>query len=164
MNRERVEVAVGIFMLIGILALAWITIKLGRMELLTGAGYYRVKAEFTNVGGLKVGASVEIGGVEIGRVNNIYIDPNKYTAIVDMMISDKVKIPEDSIAAIKTKGLIGEKFVEIIPGASENYVKPNGIITNTQPAFSLEDAIGKYIFGGTGGSNSSGGDSEEVLK
>ncbi|MGB9667555.1 MAG: outer membrane lipid asymmetry maintenance protein MlaD [Thermosulfidibacteraceae bacterium] len=162
MNRERIELGVGIFMLIGIIALGWITIKLGRMELLTGSGYYDLKAEFTNVGGLKVGASVEIGGVEIGRVNKIYIDPKNYTAIVDMSISDKVKIPDDSIAAIKTKGLIGEKFVEILPGASVNYLKPGEKIVNTQPAFSIEDAIGKYIFGGTGESSSSG--SEGGLK
>lgn len=150
MDREKVEISVGIFMLIGLAALVWITVKLGRMELLSGAGYYEVKAEFTNVGGLKVGASVEIGGVEIGRVKSIYVDPNKYTAIVVMMIKDGIKIPEDSIASVKTKGLIGEKFVEILPGASDRYVKVGGKIENTQSAFSLEDAIGKYIFGGIG--------------
>ena len=149
-RRYNVELAVGFFMIIGILCLAYLSIRLGRMEVLSSRGTI-LYAKFTNVGGLKEGASVEIAGVEIGRVKKIELDPKDYQAKVTMLIRSGIKIQEDAIAAVKTKGLIGEKYVEITPGASDKYLKNGDWIRETQPAFSLEDAIGKLIFGSPSG-------------
>ncbi len=145
-KRYYIELSVGVFLLIGLLCLAYLSIKLGRMEVLGSKGTL-LCAKFTNVGGLKEGASVEIAGVEIGRVKKITLDKD-YQAKVWLLIRSDVKIQEDAIAAVKTKGLIGEKFVEITPGASEKYLKSGECIRETQGAFSLEDAISKMIFGG----------------
>ena len=107
-----------------------------------------IYATFSNIGGLKKGAPVVIAGVEIGRVKNISLED--YQAKVEMIINQNIGIPDDAIAAVKTKGLVGEKFVEITPGASDNFIKPYGIIRETQPAFDLGSAISRFIFGGTG--------------
>ena len=158
-KRYFVELSVGIFMLIGILCLAYLSIKLGKMEVISSRGTL-LCAKFTNVGGLKEGANVEIAGVEVGRVKKITLDKD-YQAKVWMLIYPGVKIQEDAIAAVKTKGLIGEKYVEITPGGSDRILKSGECIQQTQPAFSLEDAIGKLIFGGP---SSSSGSQEENLE
>ena len=149
MKRFDLELAVGIFFLIGIACLAYLSIKLGRMEVIGHKGY-AVYAKFSNVGGLKKGASVEIGGVEVGRVKDIKLDPEDYTAVITFQLNPEVKLPEDSIAAVKTKGLIGEKYVSITPGASERMIQPGGHIRETQPPFDLSDAIGRLIYGSPG--------------
>ena len=147
-KRFYIELSVGVFMVIGILCLGYLSIKLGRMEVIGSRGTL-LCAKFTNIGGLKEGASVEIAGVEIGRVKKIELDKD-YMAKVWLLINSDVKIQEDAIAAVKTKGLIGEKYVEISPGASEKYLKNGQCIIQTQPAFNLEDAISKMIFGSPG--------------
>ncbi len=144
-KRYYIELSVGIFLFIGILCLAYLSIKLGKMEVIGSRGTL-LCAKFTNIGGLKEGASVEIAGVEIGRVKSITLDKD-YQAKVMLLIKPGIKIQEDAIAAVKTKGLIGEKYVEITPGASEKYLKNGECIRETQSAFSLEDAISKMIFG-----------------
>ncbi len=149
MKRFDLELAVGVFFLIGIACLAYLSIKLGRTEVIGHRGY-EVYAKFSNIGGLKKGASVEIGGVEVGRVKDIKLDPEDYTAVVTFVINPEVKLPEDSIAAVKTKGLIGEKYVSITPGASEKMIPPGGRIRETQPPFDLSDAIGRLIYGSPG--------------
>ncbi len=160
MDRDyRIELAVGVFMLIGILSLAYLSIKLGKMEVLSNRGTL-LYAKFVNVGGLKQGADVEIAGVPVGRVKSIELDPNTYQAKVALLIKPGIRIQEDAIAAVKTKGLIGEKYVEITPGASNRYLKSGDYIKETQSAFSLEDAIGKLIFGSTSGKE----DKEESLE
>lgn len=131
-------------MLIGVLCLAYLSIKLGKMEVIGNRGTL-LCAKFTNIGGLKEGANVEIAGVEIGRVKRITLDKD-YTAKVWLLIKPGIKIQKDAIAAVKTKGLIGEKYVEITPGAAEEYLKSGECITQTQSAFNLEDAISKLIF------------------
>ncbi len=149
MKRFDLELAVGVFFLIGIICLAYLSIKLGKMEVIGHRGY-EVYAKFSSVGGLKEGASVEIGGVEIGRVKDIKLDPKDYTAVVTFALHSNVKLPDDSIAAVKTKGLIGEKYVSITPGASERMIKPGGRIRETQPPFDLSEAIGRLIYGSPG--------------
>ncbi len=144
-KRYYIELSVGVFLFIGILCLAYLSIKLGKMEVISNRGTL-LCAKFTNVGGLKEGASVEIAGVEVGRVKSITLDKD-YQAKVIMLINPGIKIQEDAIAAVKTKGLIGEKYIEITPGASDRYLKSGECIRETQSAFSLEDAISKMIFG-----------------
>lgn len=144
MERTRVNVAVGLFVLIGIVALGYLSIKLGRVSFLGGAGY-EVTADFPSVGGLKPGSTVEIAGVEIGRVEAINLV--EYQARVTLRISSGVKLQEDSIASIKTKGLIGEKYLRISPGGSEKIIPPKGRIREVEAPVDFEELLSKYIFG-----------------
>ena len=144
MRRSTLDVAVGVFVLVGILALGWLSIKLGRVELFSSAGY-TITADFPTVGGLKTGSTVEIAGVEIGRVDGITL--SDYQARVIMSIKSSVKLQEDSIASIKTRGLIGEKYIRINPGGSEKIIKANGRITEVEPPVDIEELLSKYVFG-----------------
>jgi len=144
MKRIDTELLVGLFMIIGITCLTYLSIKLGRMEIIGDNGY-KLYAEFSEIGGLKNGASVEIAGVEVGRVKNISLAD--YQAKIELQINSGVKIQEDSIAAVKTKGLLGEKYIQISPGGDEKIIPPGGKIRETQPPLDLEKAIGNFIFG-----------------
>lgn len=144
MRRTTLDVAVGVFVILGILALGWLSVRLGRVEIWSAPGYV-VFADFPSVGGLKAGSSVEIAGVEIGRVDRISL--SDYQARVRMTIKPDVKLQEDVIASIKTRGLIGEKYIKINPGGSEKLIKPNGKITEVEPPVDIEELISKYVFG-----------------
>ena len=144
MNRTHLELSVGTFVLIGILALGYLSVNLGRVELLGTRGY-TVYADFPTVGGLKSGSSVEIAGVEVGRVESIGLAD--YQARVTFRIRDGVRLQEDTIASIKTKGLIGEKYVRLSPGGSDRLIQPRGKIREVEPPVDIEELIGKYIFG-----------------
>jgi phospholipid/cholesterol/gamma-HCH transport system substrate-binding protein len=143
MNRISIETAVGIFIIVGLLCLAYVSIKLGDVELF-GTKQYIVKARFTNIAGLTEGSQVEIAGVPVGKVSKINL--NNDQAVVELLINPDVKIQEDSIASIRTQGLIGDKYVKISPGGSEEYVKPNGFISDTESTVDIEELISKYIF------------------
>ena len=144
MRRTVIDLSVGIFVLLGILALGWLSVKLGRVDLLGSSGY-TVTADFPSVGGLKAGSPVEIAGVEIGRVDRITLAD--YQARVVLSIRPGVKLQDDSIASIKTKGLIGEKYIRISPGGSERIIPPNGRIKEVEPPVDFEELLSKYIFG-----------------
>ena len=144
MRRSTLDLAVGVFVLVGILALGWLSIRLGRVDFLGHQGY-RVSADFPSVGGLKAGSTVEIAGVEVGRVDQIVLAD--YQARVVMSIQGPVRLSEDTIASIKTKGLIGEKYVRLNPGGSERMLAPGGRITEVEPPVDVEELISKYIFG-----------------
>lgn len=147
MKKAGIETIVGIFVVVGILCLAYLSIKLGKMELL-GGNYYELSAGFSSVSGLKAGASVEIAGVEIGRVDRIELDPSRgYMATVFMRIKTGVKLTDDSIASIRTRGIIGDKFVLIKPGGSEKLLADGGKIRETESAVDLEQLISEYIHG-----------------
>ena len=144
MERTKVNVAVGLFLVLGILALGWLSIRLGRVSFLGGTGYL-VTADFPSVGGLKAGSGVEIAGVLIGRVESIGLAD--YQARVVLRLNSDVKLQDDSIASIKTKGLIGEKYIRISPGGSDKLIPPNGRIREVEAPVDLEELISKYIFG-----------------
>ena len=144
MKKLDLEFAVGLFMIMGILCLGYISIKLGKMEILGSEGY-AVEAVFANSGGLNTGSSVVIAGVDVGRGTAISLDD--YQAKVVLNLPRDVKIQEDAIASIKTKGLIGEKYVEITPGGSEEIIEPGGQIRDTQSAVDFEELISNYVFG-----------------
>lgn len=141
---RRVNIGVGLFLVLGILALGYLSIKLGRVTFL-GAGGYPVMVEFPSVGGLKAGSSVEIAGVEIGRVESIGLAD--YQARVVLRVNRDIQLQEDSIASIKTKGLIGEKYVRISPGGSDKIIPPNGRIREVEAPVDFEELLSKYIFG-----------------
>lgn len=144
MRRDRLEMLVGIFVLVGLAALAFLSIKLGKLEVIGNTGY-DIKAEFNNIGGLKTGATVDIAGVDVGRVTSISL--KDYQALVVMRMHPDVKISDDSIASIKTKGLIGEKYVSLSPGGSDKMMASGGTLRETESAIDFESLISNYIFG-----------------
>ncbi len=144
MERSKVDLAVGVFVIVGILALAYLSIKLGQVSFFGASGYV-ITADFPSVGGLKAGSTVEIAGVEVGRVESIGLQD--YQAHVVFRINSNVKLQEDSIASIKTKGLIGEKFVRISPGGSDKIIPPGGKLREIEPPVDFEELLSKYIFG-----------------
>ncbi len=144
MKRSVLDLGVGLFVLIGLVALGWMSVKLGRVDFLGSRGYV-VSADFPTVGGLKVGSTIEIAGVEVGRVERILLQD--YQAHVVMVIQPQVKLQDDAIASIKTKGLIGERYVRISPGGSEKLIQPNGRIREVEPPVDIEELLSKYIFG-----------------
>jgi len=144
MKKFDLELAVGLFIIAGIVCLGYLSIKLGKMEIVGQKGY-EIYGVFSNVGGLKVGSSVEIAGVNVGRVKSIALE--SYQANVVLNLPKGLKIQEDAIVSVKTKGLIGEKYIEITPGGSEKIIKPGGRIRETQPAVDMEELISKFVFG-----------------
>ncbi len=146
MKKSSTDLIVGIFVLVGILCVGYLTVKLGKMELI-GGNYYSLFARFQSASGLKPGASVEIAGVPVGRVDAITLDKKRMAAQVELRIRKDVQLSDDVIAAIKTSGLIGDKFIKLSPGGSDEMLKPGGMITETQSAIDLEELISKYVFG-----------------
>jgi len=146
MKKYSLEFSVGVFVLVGIVCLGYLTVKLGKMELFGNDGY-TVTARFASITGLKTGASVEISGVQVGKVTGISLD-DKYAARVSLQINKAVTLSDDSIAAVKTSGLIGDKYVSISLGGSDDYLADGGEITETQSAVDIEALISKYVFGG----------------
>lgn len=146
-NRKSLELWVGLFVAAGILALAMLAFKVGNLTTVDVVDGYRVRANFDNVGGLKVKAAVTMAGVRVGRVTGITFDNNKYQATVTMDISGQFKIvPEDSSANILTSGLLGDQYIGLEPGGSEVFLKDGDMIRTTQSALVLEKLIGQVIF------------------
>ncbi len=145
MKRFDIEFMVGVFVVLGILALGYISVRLGNLDIFNKEGY-RVYAEFERVGGLKPGASVEIAGVTVGRVKSVELTDD-FTALVELALKSNVRLQEDAIASVKTKGLIGEKFIEITPGGAEETIPNGGRIQETESAVDLEELISKFVFG-----------------
>jgi phospholipid/cholesterol/gamma-HCH transport system substrate-binding protein len=147
MNMAKLEITVGVFMLIGMLCLGYISIKLGKMEIM-GGDYYAVSAEFDSVSGLKPGARVEVAGVEIGKVDRIALEPKSGDrAVAYLKIKTGVKITDDVIASVRTSGIIGDKFIKLKPGGSENFLKDNDKIRETESAIDIEELVSKFIHG-----------------
>jgi len=148
MRRVNMETAVGLFLLAGIACLAYLSIQLGRLDLI-GGDHYTVEADFSSVAGLQPGADVEIAGVPVGRITSITI--RNYRAVVRMEIRKGIELQEDAIASVRTRGLIGDKYVSISPGASERLIPPGGRIRETESAVDLEGLIGQVIHGSAEG-------------
>jgi phospholipid/cholesterol/gamma-HCH transport system substrate-binding protein len=144
MRKANLELIVGFFVLVGLACLAYLAINLGKLEIY-GKGY-QIYAIFDNVSGLKTGAAVEVAGVDVGQVNSIQLT-SMYQARVGLKVHYGVKIHDDAIASIRTKGIIGDKFVKLSPGSSEKLIPVDGKIINTESGIDLEELIGSYIHG-----------------
>lgn len=140
------ETAVGIFVIMGLLAVIYMSVKLGNVQLFSDK-YYVVKADFSDISGLKANAPVQMFGVEIGFVSEVSLNQGKGVATVSMMLLKEVALTDDAIAAVKTNGLIGDKYVKIIPGGLGEPVEPGDTLFDTQPAIDLEDLISRFAFG-----------------
>lgn len=146
MKKYSIETIVGIFVVAGLLCVAYMTVKLGKVSLF-GDEYYSLYASFSSVSGLRVGNPIEIDGIEVGRVERLSIDQGKQMAMVGLKVRKDIKIYDDASASIKTAGLIGDKFIKIDPGGAGVILKPGGIITETTSPMDLEELISKYAFG-----------------
>ncbi len=137
-----IEFFVGLFALVAFAAAGYLAVGLGGLEVNSGQ-LYNIKAEFDNISGLKNGAPVEIAGVKVGEVSSlIFQDP---VALVEMKIRRDVRIQDDDIASIRTKGIIGDRYVKISRGSSAQFIPENGMMTETESAVDIEDIIGKFI-------------------
>lgn len=143
-RKLNVETTVGIFMVVGILCLAYLSIQLGKMQFFGGSNY-EVSAVFSNVGGLRDGAPVVIAGVRVGQVEDVKLED--YSARVTLSVRKDIQLQEDAIASIRTQGLIGEKYIQITPGGMEEIIEPGGKLRQTESAVDLEQLISKYAFG-----------------
>lgn len=143
---RRKETAVGLFVLIGLICVAYLTIKLGRMELFNGDGY-TVYARFASVTGLRPGAEVEIAGVRVGRVTSIVLDKKQPSAVVAMLVDNGVRLTDDVIASVKTSGLIGDKYISLEPGGTGEVLHSGDTIIDTESSVDIEKLISNYVFG-----------------
>ena len=146
MKNTKLELSVGLFVLLGIAAIIYLAIQVGTGSLLRGDTYL-IESRFANTGGLHSGSSVLVSGVTVGRVEAIRIEPSDYSAIVTLRVLSGLRLPTDSMASIKTSGLIGDKYVALSPGADDTYMKSGARITMTESAVDLESLIGKMAFG-----------------
>jgi phospholipid/cholesterol/gamma-HCH transport system substrate-binding protein len=146
MKSNHLELLVGIFVLLGLAAVAYLSIKLGSGSTVGGQTYH-IEARFANSGGLNRGASVLVAGVTIGRVDRIYLDPEDFSAIAVLRVRRDILLPADTMASIKTTGLIGDKYISLAPGADDIYLEPGERIVMTESAVDLESLIGRMAFG-----------------
>ena len=148
MKQAGAETLVGVFVLAGMACLAYLAISLGGVEIFQGNDY-RVMALFGSASGLTSGDSIEIAGVEIGKVGRISLSDDDQ-ARVELKIRGGVKLTEDVIASVRTKGLIGDRYIKLEQGGSERYIEAGGRIRETTPPLDIEELIGQFIFGKIG--------------
>jgi phospholipid/cholesterol/gamma-HCH transport system substrate-binding protein len=144
MEKGKLELVVGVFVLIGISSLGYLSIKLGKLEII-GGDLYEVDALFNSASGLKSGATVEIAGVEVGRVKGISLKEDR--AVVKLAVQNGTKLYTDTIASIKTRGIIGEKFLALSPGGGGDPLKPGDTIRDTESGLDLEELVSQYVHG-----------------
>lgn len=149
MQQRKLELAVGAFMLLAIAALTFLALQVSGLSFRTlGGDTYNLSADFNNVGGLSPRAKVSISGVTVGHVTGVHIDPVTVRAVVNMAIdSDVDYITTDSIAAIKTSGILGEQYISIAVGGAPETLEDGDKIRDTQSALVLEDLIGRFLTG-----------------
>jgi phospholipid/cholesterol/gamma-HCH transport system substrate-binding protein len=145
MKDAKLELIVGVFVLVGLAALTYLAVKLGKLEVITGGNNVEVQAEFDSVAGLKTGASVEIAGVQVGQVKRIGLKGDRATVVLSLQPG--VKLYGDAIASIKTRGLIGDKYLSLSPGGSQKELPPGAKIRDTESGVDLESLIGEFIHG-----------------
>src|SRR5579859_4820470 len=152
MQRNAIEPILGALVLVA--AFAFLVFAYNKAGQRSFSGY-PLTARFSSIDGLETGGDVRIGGVKIGQVTKIDIDPESYLAMVKFSVDPQIKLPVDSVASISTEGLLGGKYVGLEPGVSDNMLKPGGLITHTEASVSLEGLIGKFMY--SGGDSKSGG-------
>jgi phospholipid/cholesterol/gamma-HCH transport system substrate-binding protein len=143
-SHTKTEVMVGAFMMLGVAALSYLSISIGSLEILPQDRYV-VRACFSSVGGLKEGAPVRIAGVKVGTVTALRL--KDYQATADLSVRRWVELPKDTIASIRTEGLLGNAFVSLSPGGSLQTLHPGDLIAQTEPAIDLADLLARYAFG-----------------
>lgn len=146
MRRSSLELGVGIFVIIGLMCVGYLTVRLGNLEFFQDDHYF-LNARFHSVTGLKTGANIEIAGVQVGQVDSISLDFMEKVAMVRLKLKKEVVLTDDVIASIKTAGLIGDKYIKLSPGGSDEILEPGDTIIETESALDVEEIISKYAFG-----------------
>src|SRR5687768_12844512 len=145
-NSRKIEFTVGIFVTVGVLAVAFLAVSVGNGRL-SMPNTSLFSARFTNVNGLKTGSTVRIAGVTVGEVKTIELKPADLTALVTFRLESSLKLDDDTVAAIRSSGLLGDKFIALKPGASGTALKPGALIVDTESTVDLEDLIARFAFG-----------------
>ena len=146
MKQTFIDITVGLFLIVGFFALGWLALELGEVPWLTGSKTYSLNAEFTNISGVRPGADIQVAGVRIGTVDNLSLNEDSY-AVVTMQIDKSIEIPVDSIASVKSQGIIGDKYIQISLGADENIFKEGEVIVDTESAVDIESLVSRFAFG-----------------
>ncbi|HTH98517.1 MAG TPA: outer membrane lipid asymmetry maintenance protein MlaD [Stellaceae bacterium] len=167
MNRNVLETVIGAIVLL--VAVIFVVFAYSAAQLRSVEGY-PVTARFNRIDGIRAGGDVQISGIKVGSVTSVALDPNTFQAIVKMSIDNSVKVPDDSVAQVTSSGLLGDKFMEIVPGASDKDIPKGGEVRFTQSPTSLESLLGQAVFsmshggGNSGDGNGSSGESQPQAK
>ncbi len=146
MKQNTLEFAVGLFILIGFGAFVYLALQLGEVPFLRQSSTYVLRAEFDNVAGIKKGASVQVAGVTVGEVAEISLSDTE-AALLTLRIEKSLKVSVDSIASVKSQGIIGDKFIQLNLGGDEKKFEPGAIIRETESSVDIESLISKFAFG-----------------
>lgn len=145
-QQSKLELIVGVFVLAGLAAVAYLALRIGAGALV-GGDTYALQARFTNSGGLNPGSNVIISGVPVGRVDSVKLNPDDYSSLVLFSVRKDVRLPVDTIASIRTTGLIGDKFLALAPGGETEFLSAGALITDTESTVDLESLISRFAFG-----------------
>jgi len=146
MSRAKLELAVGTFVAIGLIALLFLAMKVSTVSSFSGGDGYEISANFENIGGLKVRAPVMMAGVRIGEVSDISLDGDTFEARVAFVLARQYKLPIDTSAAIFTSGLLGEQYISLEAGGDDANLKSGDVIKLSQSAMVLEQVLGQFLF------------------
>ena len=147
MNTRNIEILVGLFVVMAVLAMVMLSLKVSNLASYGSEGdVYEIRAEFENIGGLKVRSPVSAGGVRVGKVADISYNNEQFTAVVTMLIEGGYQFPLDTSASVLTAGLLGEQFIGLEPGGDEEFLVQGGEIELTQSALILEQIIGQLLY------------------
>ncbi len=164
MKKSAIDIWVGLFVTIGMLAMLFLALKVGNMSAVSFAPTYTVSARFDNIGGLKPRAPVKSAGVVVGRIASIQFDDTTYQATVTMTIEKAYQFPKDSSAKILTSGLLGEQYIGLEAGGDEQMLADGGKITQTQSAIVLENLISQFLYNKAADTGQDKGDSKSGAK
>ena len=154
MTREKTDFWVGLFVLLGAVALVFLALRAGNMSSFSFAPTYQVHAHFDNLGGLKPRAPVKSSGVVVGRVAGISFDNERYQALVTLDLESQYEFPADSSVSILTSGLLGEQYIGVTPGGDDKMLAEGSTIQFTQSAVVLEELVSKFLYSSAGNQDS----------
>jgi phospholipid/cholesterol/gamma-HCH transport system substrate-binding protein len=146
MKKNNLEMVVGLFMIIGFGAFVYLALQLGEVSFFTDSKTYVLQAEFDNVAGVKKGASVQVAGVVVGEVALVELSDDE-VAVLSFKIDNSLQIPIDSMASVKSQGIIGDKYIQLSIGGDEEFFKPGELLTETESSLDIESLISKFAFG-----------------
>ena len=147
MKKNGMELVVGVFMLAGFLAFGYLALRLGEVPFLSSGNTYGLTAEFDNISGLKKGAGVQVAGVDVGQVSRIWLGEDDLAHVL-LRLNRTVKVPVDSMASVKSQGIIGDKYIQVNLGGDEEIFKDGDVLVETESAVDIESLISKFAFGG----------------
>ncbi|MCB1122626.1 MAG: outer membrane lipid asymmetry maintenance protein MlaD [Verrucomicrobiae bacterium] len=145
MNSRKLELTVGVFVLVGLVAILYLALQVGSNR--WAGEHYSLYARFLNAGGLNEGSSIQIAGVKVGTIGSITLNKEQMVAMVELKLPSDLALDDDTIASIKSTGLIGDKYLALNPGGSGITLAPGDVIVDTESAVDLEDLISRFAFG-----------------